>query len=113
MNLVGRLLVPLLTFTFLASARCEFITIGAIGALSGLGYYAYDTLKCKYQECCTDDYIKPDLDSEWQIRNLSSQKKGSLDSPLSQIEKYIFSPTKDSDLLFSIKLDAFVLFKIL
>ncbi|XP_011163297.1 torsin-like protein [Solenopsis invicta] len=62
MNIVDRILVPLFIFTFLASVRCELITLGIAGALSGLGYYAYDKYKCAYQECCTDEYIHPDLD---------------------------------------------------
>lgn len=63
MNLANRVL-SLLIFTFLTSARCELITVGIVGALSGLGYVAYDKYKCKYLECCTDEYISPDLDSE-------------------------------------------------
>ncbi|XP_011871796.1 PREDICTED: torsin-like protein [Vollenhovia emeryi] len=62
MDLTGRVLVPLLVFTFLASARCELITLGVVGALSSLGYYAYDKYKCVYLECCTDEYIQADLD---------------------------------------------------
>ncbi|XP_012537892.1 torsin-like protein [Monomorium pharaonis] len=62
MNLIDRVLVPLLIFTFLVPVRCELVTFGVVGALSGLGYFAYDKLKCKYKECCTDEYIHPDLD---------------------------------------------------
>lgn len=78
MNFTDRVLVPLLIFTFLASVRCEFISLGIAGALSGLGYYAYDKYKCEYQECCTDKYIHPDLDSECKliiIFNFSSPVK--------------------------------------
>ncbi|XP_024875744.1 torsin-like protein [Temnothorax curvispinosus] len=66
MNLADRVLVLLLLIsTVLAFALCELITLGVVGALSGLsglGYFAYDKYKCRYQECCTDEYIHPDLD---------------------------------------------------
>ncbi|XP_018051666.1 PREDICTED: torsin-like protein [Atta colombica] len=64
MNLIKRVLMLLLIFIkFLAFAQGELITLGVLsGALSGLGYYAYDKYKCVYQECCTDEYIPADLD---------------------------------------------------
>lgn len=64
MKLAGCTLVPLVIVTFASYARCELLTFGVIGGLGGLGYYAYERYKCMYQECCTDDYIHPDLDSE-------------------------------------------------
>ncbi|KYN00385.1 PREDICTED: torsin-like protein [Cyphomyrmex costatus] len=65
MNLVERVLLPSLIFTFLLFARCAhcaLITLSIAGAVSSLGYYAYEKYKCQYQECCTDEYIPADLD---------------------------------------------------
>jgi len=81
MNLTDRVAISILIFTFFASAQCEFITLGVAGALGGLGYYVYDKYKCVYQECCTDEYIHPDLDSKCESRIPSRRKKG-LDSYL-------------------------------
>lgn len=59
---LSRVLMLLLIITFLVTVACELITFGVVGALSGLGYYAYDKYKCAYKECCTDEYIHSDLD---------------------------------------------------
>lgn len=88
MNLAERVLVPLLIFTFLASARCELITLSIAGVLSsGLGYYVYDRYKCAYQECCTDEYILSDLDSECEPMISSHEKGLGFVSSLNRIEE--------------------------
>jgi len=66
MNFTGHVLVFLFIFTLIAAAQCALLTLSAVGsALSGIGYYMYENYKCKYKECCTDEYIQPDLDSEY------------------------------------------------
>ncbi|EZA50031.1 hypothetical protein DMN91_006041 [Ooceraea biroi] len=63
MNFAGHVLVPLFILALIATARCELLTLGLVGSVvSGIGYYVYENYKCTYQECCTDEYIKPDLD---------------------------------------------------
>lgn len=62
MSSTGHVLVFLLIFTLIIISRCEILSLGLMGsALSGIGYYVYENYKCKYQECCTDEYIQPDL----------------------------------------------------
>lgn len=43
---------------------CEIITSTILlsGGISSLGAYYYQYIHCKYNECCTDDYINPDLE---------------------------------------------------
>lgn len=71
MNVVDHSIVLLFILTFITYAQCELITFGIVGsALSGLGYYAYERYKCQYQECCTEEYIRPNLDGKHQHLNL-------------------------------------------
>ncbi|XP_050460098.1 torsin-like protein isoform X2 [Cataglyphis hispanica] len=66
MDFAGCILEFLLALTIVVSARSELITFGVIGTISSLlaggGYYGYDWYKCKYTECCTDEYVPSDLD---------------------------------------------------
>ncbi|XP_032688226.1 torsin-like protein isoform X1 [Odontomachus brunneus] len=62
MKCAGYIFILLFILTFVIFIRCEFITFGVVGALSGLGYYVYENYKCVYQECCSDEYILHDVD---------------------------------------------------
>lgn len=65
MNCTDQIFLPLFILTFIIYAQCEIITLGLVGsALGGLGYYGYEYMKCKYQECCTNEYIHLDFDSK-------------------------------------------------
>lgn len=71
MDFAGSILEFLLTLTIVVSARSELITFGIIGSISSLlaggGYYGYEWYKCKYMECCTDEYVLSDLDSKYEL----------------------------------------------
>ncbi|KAL6420436.1 hypothetical protein ACFW04_014439 [Cataglyphis niger] len=66
MDFAGCILEFLLALIIVVSARSELITFGVIGSISSLlaggGYYGYEWYKCKYMECCTDEYVYFDLD---------------------------------------------------
>lgn len=71
MDFAGCVLGFLLSLTIVISARSELITFGVIGSigslLGGAGYYGYEWYKCKYMECCTDEYVLSDLDSKYEL----------------------------------------------
>lgn len=68
MNCTDQTFIPLFILAFIMCAQCEIITLGLVGsALGGLSYYGYEYIKCKYQECCTDEYIHLNFDSKFII----------------------------------------------
>lgn len=64
MKHVGNIFMLLFILTFITFVQCEFVTFGVAGIISGLAYYTHEKYKCMYQECCTNEYIFPDIDSK-------------------------------------------------
>lgn len=61
MNFVNLILF---IFIYITCVRCEILTYLAGSAIGSLGYFAYKKYNCAYWECCTDEYVHPDLDSK-------------------------------------------------
>lgn len=60
---------------WLTIASCEILsTMAVVSGISSVGTLYYKYLYCKYQECCTDEYINLDLRSKYRLYIIYSYK---------------------------------------